>query len=88
MDTPTVFTPTLSVRQPDGSVLFRAGKPQVVEPELGTIAAGKLLGLSPRRILEMCYQGDFPGANQPGGPNGRWRIPRAEVMKRKEPPAY
>jgi hypothetical protein len=31
MQTPTVMTPAIRIPQPDGSILFRAGKPTVVE---------------------------------------------------------
>jgi hypothetical protein len=31
MQTPTVRTPTIRIPQPDGGILFRAGKPTVVE---------------------------------------------------------
>lgn len=84
-DEPEVVTPTVRIPQPDGSLLFRAGKPVVVEKEIGTAEAARILGLSPRRVEFLCEQGDFTTAHKPGGrPKSRWRIARSEVLERKQ----
>jgi excisionase family DNA binding protein len=79
-----VFTPTITVRQPDGSLLVKAGKPQLVEPTISTAEAAALLGISQRNIQKQCEDGDFKTAVKPGKKTGsRWRIARSEVMARR-----
>ena len=84
---PTVVIPTVRVPQPDGSILMRAGKPVVIEDEIGTTEAARLLGLSQRTIELQCEDGSFKSAFKPGGkPGSKWRLSRAEVMARRLPP--
>lgn len=83
-----VVTPTLKIPQPDGSFLIKAGKPQMIEPDMSVAEAARLLRLSVRWIELQCEQGMFQGAYKPGGrPKSRWRIPRSEVMARRLPPS-
>lgn len=87
-NTPTVITQTIRIPQPDGSILFRPGKSIVVEAEIGTTEAARLLGLSQRHIESQCNQGLFKTAYKPGGlAKSKWRISRQEVLARRTPPA-
>jgi hypothetical protein len=83
---PTVVVPAVRIPQPDGSILFKAGKPMVVEAEISTHEAAKLLGLSQRHIEHQCAIGLFKTAYKPGGrPGSYWRIARSEVEARRRP---
>jgi hypothetical protein len=43
--------------------------------------ARKILPLSKRRIEQMCKEGVFPSAHQPGsGRNAHWKILRSDVL--------
>lgn len=79
-----VYIPSVQVRQPDGSLLIKAGKPQVISQTVSTTEAARLLGLSQRTIEHQYESGDFKTAEKPGGKSrSRWRIARSEVMSRK-----
>ena len=87
-NTPTVITQTIRIPQPDGSILFRPGKPIVVEEEVDTAEAARILGLSQRHIESQCNTGLFKTAYKPGGlPKSKWKISRQEVLARRLPPA-
>jgi hypothetical protein len=82
---PTVVIPAIRVPQPDGSILIRAGKPYIAEPEMGISEAAKVLGLSARYLEYQCSIGVWKSARKPGGmPRSRWRISRAEVLQRAQ----
>jgi hypothetical protein len=84
LEIPAVTIPAIVTRQPDGSVLVRAGKPVVSSDTIGAKAAGKLLGLSVRTIEKMCLESLIPGATKPGSrPKSRWRIPLQAVLNIK-----
>jgi hypothetical protein len=84
-----ITVPVLKVPQPDGSILIRAGKPDLLQADDISVAeAAAILQLSVRHIEAQCSVGQFPGAYKPGGlPKSRWRIPRAQVLARRQPPA-
>lgn len=44
--------------------------------------AAKILGLAVSTVTAMCERGEFPGAYRP---SKWWRIPLAEVMKKRQP---
>ncbi|WP_082039141.1 helix-turn-helix domain-containing protein [Meiothermus taiwanensis] len=44
--------------------------------------AAKILGVANSTVTEMCKRGEFPGAYRPGK---WWRIPLAEVEKKRRP---
>lgn len=47
-------------------------------------ASPKYLGLSVRRVAEMCVANVFPSAHKPGhGRKSHWRILRSEVIAHK-----
>lgn len=56
---PSVFVPPIVTRQPDGSVLVRAGKPVILSgaDEIGTLEAAEICGLSQNRILALIDEG-------------------------------
>jgi hypothetical protein len=86
---PTVIVPAIRIPQPDGSILFKAGKPVVVEEQIGTAEAARLLGMSQRWVITECILGRFKTAYQPSGRvHGNWKIARTEVLARiTAPPA-
>jgi hypothetical protein len=85
---PTVIIPPVKIPQPDGSILIKAGKPVIVEEEIGIAEAAKILGLSVRHLEYQCSIGLFKTAYKPGGrPRSQWRIARSEVLERKNIPS-
>jgi hypothetical protein len=82
---PTVVIPAIRIPQPDGSVLFRPGKPVIIEPMIGTTEASRLLGMSRRWVEAQCDLGRFATAHKPGQqPKSRWKISRSEVLDRRQ----
>ena len=41
--------------------------------------AARLLGLSPETVRRMCRNGRIPGAVQPSGREGHWKIPLESI---------
>ena len=80
--------PAVPVRQPNGYVIVRAGKPVAVSDDVGTMEAARILGLSQRCIEQQCTEGLFASAHKLGAKSrSPWRIARAEVWARKLPRA-
>src|ERR1039458_6248017 len=80
---PEVFFPSVKVLQSDGSVIFKAGKPVIVEPQIGTAEAAKMLGMSRRWVIAECESGNFETAHRPGlKARSWWKLARAEVLAR------
>jgi hypothetical protein len=85
METPEVIIPAVCTPQLDGSVLVKAGKPVLVEVEIGTREASRILGRSPRWVRAECDLSRFKTAHKPGTQIGSWwKIARSEVVARKE----
>ena len=85
IEPPRVIVPTVNVRQADGSILSKAGKPILLEDELGTHEAARLLGMSSRWVQTQCELGTFKTAHKPGlKDRSRWRITRSEVIARTQ----
>ena len=83
-ETPAVHIPAIRLPMPDGSILFKPGKLEVVESVIDTAEAARLLGLSQRHVEHQCSVGHFKTAYKPGGqPKSKWKIARAEVMARR-----
>ncbi len=83
IDPPRVVIPTVTVRQVDGSILSKAGKPIILEDELGISEAARLLGMSCRWVQTQCELGNFKTAHKPGlKDRSQWRIARSEVIAR------
>jgi hypothetical protein len=80
---PTVHIPAIRLLQPDGSILFKPGKPVIVEPEMKLSEAAVLLGMARRTLETHCAMGWFKTAHKPGGRrNSLWRLARSEVLSR------
>jgi len=83
MTAPQVFIPAVKVPQPDGSVLFKAGKPVIIGLEVGTKEAARILGMSRRGVETECSFGRFKTAHKPGNRlRSIWKIARAELLAR------
>jgi hypothetical protein len=84
---PGVIFQAIKVQQPDGTVMIKPGRPIILEEEISTHEAARIMGLSQRHIETQCAEGEFRTAYKPGGrPRSKWRITRAEVLARKSPP--
>jgi len=53
----TFHIPVIKLPQPDGSLLVKAGKPQIAEPEISVSRFSKETGISCRHIQTLCEQG-------------------------------
>lgn len=80
---PVIHIPVIKVAQPDGSILIRAGKPEVLkgEDEITTAEFARATGLSHRHVLTLIEQGQI--AARPLSPlkKSRKRIPRSELAR-------
>ena len=56
---PIIYTPTVIARQPDGSIIARAGKPILLngDDEIGTIEAAKIIGCDQNSIYRYIDDG-------------------------------
>jgi hypothetical protein len=85
MAEPFVIIPSIRINQPDGSVLFRPGKPISSDEMVDTSGAARLMGMSRRWILNECELGAFTTARRAGlQPKSRWKIALWELQKRLE----
>jgi hypothetical protein len=81
---PVVYTPTITTRQPDGSLVIKAGKPVMLggEDEIGTTEAGRLMGCTGAWVEKLCDRGTL----QEGvdwrriGARGNYKIKRASII--------
>ncbi len=84
---PIVHVPSIVIPQGNGAYLIKYGAPVVASEEIGTAEAAQLLGLSQRRVQDLCDNGTFrPGIDwrKPGtGPNAKYLIRRAAVLLRR-----
>lgn len=78
---PRVVTPTVRVPQPDGSILFKAGKPQVVEDEVDTHTFAKEVGMSQRNVQYLCYIGQIKSRRMSHRPRSKHLIPVSEIER-------
>lgn len=81
---PVVYVPAITVRQPDGSVVVRAGKPEVLrgDDEITTRQAAGILDCSIDWVARMCDQGRLIEGRdwKRVGKRGNYRIKRASIM--------
>ena len=85
MTGPEMHYPTVKILQPDGSILFRAGKAQILEKLVGTNEASRISGMSMRWVQNECDLARFTTARKTGlKARSHWKIERAEVLARKE----
>lgn len=82
---PLVIFSSVTIPQPDGSVLVRPGKPQIVGEETDVKRAARLIGLSVRRVQAMCESGEIK-CRQPSGPKGKYLIPLSEIERMRGEP--
>lgn len=80
---PVIHVPTIKVAQPDGSILFKPGKPEVLKGE-DEITAGEFArstGLSHRHVLNLIEQGKITARPLSPLKNSHKRIPRSELKR-------
>lgn len=80
---PVIHVPAIRIPQPDGSLVIRAGKPEVLkgDDEISTAAFAAQTGISERYTLTLIEQGLIEARPLSPKPNSRWRIPRSEVAR-------
>ena len=82
---PAVFTPTIRTRQPDGSIIVRAGTPVVLNgaDEISTAEAAKILGCEIDWVGKLCDRGTFVEGEdwRRIGTRGNYKLKRAAVIK-------
>ena len=80
---PEIFCPAVRIPQPNGDILYRPGKPVILDQMIGTSEASKLLGMSHRWVVRECCEGRFKTAFKPSMlARARWKIARTEVLER------
>jgi len=81
---PVVYVPAVTTRQPDGSLIVRAGKPVVLggEDEIGTAEAGRIMGCTGDWVAELCDRGVLKEGDdwRRIGGRGNYRIKRASII--------
>ena len=82
---PLLFTPYQRIPQPNGEILFRPCAPVAVDPdeEIGTAEAAKIIGVSVRRVQQMCDEGPLVEGRDWRRPigNGFYKIKRASAIR-------
>lgn len=82
---PVVYTPTITTRQPDGSMIVRAGKPVILngEDEITTAEAARILGCQVNWVGALCDRGTFIEGRdwRRIGPRGNYKLRRSSVIK-------
>lgn len=76
---PMIRVPVIKVRQPDGSLLFKAGRPEIVEPEVSVAIFHKETGVSKRHIATLCEQGLIQHRRLTPKTGSKILIPRSEI---------
>jgi len=79
-----VYTPTIKVRQPDGSLLVRAGTPVVLggDDEINSAEAARILGCEVDWVGKLCDRGTLVENTdwRRIGVRGNYKIKRASVL--------
>lgn len=81
---PRVIIPTIMVPNGDGSFNVRAGKPQIVEEEIGCAEFARHTGYSHSWIMQLCQVGAIKATQRAKG--GKYFIPRSELVNFKHNP--
>src|ERR1035437_4185485 len=76
---PMICVPVIKVRQPDGSLLFKAGRPEIVEPEVSVAIFHKETGVSKRHVATLCEQGLIQHRRLTPKKDSKILIPRSEI---------
>ena len=82
---PVVFTPTIKTRQPDGSLVVRAGAPVILNgaDEISSAEAARILGCEVDWVGKLCDRGTFVEGDdwRRIGVRGNYKIRRASVLR-------
>lgn len=80
---PTFYVPVIKIPQGDGSLLVKAGKPQICEPEVSVLTFHKETGISIRHIETLCEQGLIKHRRLTPKKKSKMMIPRSELERYK-----
>ena len=81
---PSFHVPVIKLRQPDGSLLIKAGKPEVIEAEISVLQFHKRTGVSKRHIATLCEQGLIRHRRLTPKKNSKILIPISEVARYRD----
>ena len=76
---PMFRVPVIKMRQPDGSILVKAGRPEVVEDEVTIAEFHRETRVSKRYIAELCEQGHIQHRRLTPKKDSKILIPRSEI---------
>ena len=81
---PMFHVPVIKLRQPDGSLLIKAGKPEIVDPEISVTDFHRASGISRRHIATLCEQGFIKHRRLTPKKDSKILIPRSELDRFKK----
>lgn len=81
---PLFYIPVIKLRQSDGSILVKAGKPELLEPEVTVSVFHKETRISKRHIQTLCEQGLIRHRRLSPKPRSKILIPQSEVTRYKK----
>jgi len=76
---PAFRVPVIKMRQPDGSLLVKAGRPEVVDGEVTIAEFHRETKVSKRYIAELCEQGHIKHRRLSPKKDSKILIPRSEI---------
>lgn len=80
---PAVHIPAIRIPQPDGSLLIRPGKPEIVDPHVSVAQFARETGISMRYIEQLCEQGHLVHRRLTPKTGSKILIPRSELERYK-----
>src|SRR6266705_692577 len=75
------LVPAIKLRQPDGSLLVKAGRPEMAAQEITVTQFNKETGVSKRHIVTLCEQGLIQHRRMTPKQHSKILIPRSEVTR-------
>jgi hypothetical protein len=78
---PSFSVPVIKMRQPDGSIIVRAGRPEMVDSEVSIAVFNKETGVSRRYIAQLCEQGLIQHRRLTPKKDSKILIPRSEIAR-------
>jgi len=81
---PTFRVPVIKLRQPDGSIMVKAGRLELCEAEMSVTQFGKETGISKRHICRLCEQGLIKHRRLTPKTDSKILIPRSELERFKK----
>jgi excisionase family DNA binding protein len=78
---PMFYIPVVKLRQPDGSLVVKAGRPEMCECEVTVPQFSKATGISYRYIQNLCEAGEITHRRLSARRGSRIRIPRTEIAR-------